>query len=60
VGCARKGETGGNRHGQYGYGLFHFFHPQSLPTQVVSAGRVGARVLACHNTTPRPMIRPGT
>ena len=27
---------------------------------VVSAGRSGARVLACHSNTPRPMIRPGT
>jgi hypothetical protein len=31
VGYAREGEARGNGHGQYGYGLFHFFHPRSLP-----------------------------
>jgi hypothetical protein len=31
VGRAREGETSGNRHGQYGYGLLHCFHPRSLP-----------------------------
>ena len=58
VGCAREGEP--QSHRQYGCGLFHFCLLNPFVNYVVSAGRPGARVLACHSTTPRPMIRPGT
>ena len=45
-------------HRQDGCSLLHFCLLDRF--YVVSAGRSGDRVLACHSNTPRPMIRPGT